>query len=145
MRRQLGGSPATGLGEGGLGEGGAKREGARDSEEARPPKQPKGTAKKAQRIERLTRGSLGEDRKLGVCGRPRPDAAASGIGDGAAGLSSRPCSDSASQAGSAQEALAPKGVHAGPQEGQASCGPNFSLQVGRQGQGGCGQEPLYVC
>ena len=43
----------TGLGEGGLGQGGAKREGARDSEEARPPKQPKGTAKKAQRIERL--------------------------------------------------------------------------------------------
>ncbi|CAE7847120.1 unnamed protein product, partial [Symbiodinium microadriaticum] len=41
----------TGLGEGGLGQGGAKREGARDSEEARPPKQPKGTAKKAQRIE----------------------------------------------------------------------------------------------
>ena len=47
----------TGLGEGGLGQGGAKREGARDSEEARPPKQPKGTAKKAQRIERLKESS----------------------------------------------------------------------------------------
>ena len=44
----------TGLGEGGLGQGGAKREGAGNLEEARPPKQPKGTAKKAQRIERLS-------------------------------------------------------------------------------------------
>ena len=43
----------TRLGEGGLGQGSAKREGAGNPEEARPPKQPKGTAKKAQRIERL--------------------------------------------------------------------------------------------
>ena len=42
-----------------------------------------------------------------MCGRPRPDATASGIGDGAAGLSPRPSSNPAGQAGSAEKALAP--------------------------------------
>ena len=121
----------TGLGEGGLGQGSAKREGAGTLEEARAPKHPKASAKKAQRIERL-RGEAEELWARIERGRPHPDATTSGISDGAARLGPRPSSDPAGKAGPAEEALALEGFHADPQEGQADCG--HTTRSGRRRQ-----------
>ena len=128
--------------EGGLGQGGAKREGAGNLEEARPPKQPKGTAKKSQRIERLR----GEAEELWA----RIESWASA--DDPAQTQQRLASvmellDSAPDPAQIRQARLDQlrklwrleGVHACPQEGQADLGPDLSLQVGR------GEKPLHVC